>query len=182
MGKGKAYGKKNPHTKQTYYGRGLVQLTWYDNYKKAGDALGLDLVNQPDLMLRLDISVAVLVRGMIEGWFAASSDRQRHTLSRHLDRDPPNYVEARRIINGTDKAATIAALAMTFADALKAAAAKNGSETPMPEPAPSKPAPALPPDVEPVEAPAARNTAGMRDIITLFAFVFIIGAVLWMLF
>ncbi len=31
-----------------YIGRGLKQLTGYDNYKKEGDALGLDLVNNPE--------------------------------------------------------------------------------------------------------------------------------------
>jgi predicted chitinase len=30
-----------------YYGRGLVQLTWRNNYKKMGDLLGLDLVHHP---------------------------------------------------------------------------------------------------------------------------------------
>lgn len=31
-----------------YIGRGLKQLTGYDNYKKEGDVLGLDLVNNPE--------------------------------------------------------------------------------------------------------------------------------------
>ena len=36
-GKGKAYCKPDPVTKQTYSGRGYVQLTWKDNYRM-GDA------------------------------------------------------------------------------------------------------------------------------------------------
>lgn len=32
-----------------YYGRGYIQLTGKDNYRKAGDALKLDLVNHPEL-------------------------------------------------------------------------------------------------------------------------------------
>jgi predicted chitinase len=40
-----------------YYGRGPVQLSWNFNYKAAGDALGIDLLNNPDLVQN-DASVA----------------------------------------------------------------------------------------------------------------------------
>ena len=33
-----------------YYGRGPIQLSWNYNYKSAGDALGIDLLNNPDLV------------------------------------------------------------------------------------------------------------------------------------
>ncbi|HWD06628.1 MAG TPA: chitinase [Amycolatopsis sp.] len=33
-----------------YYGRGPIQLSWNFNYKAAGDALGIDLLNNPDLV------------------------------------------------------------------------------------------------------------------------------------
>lgn len=33
-----------------YYGRGPIQLSWNFNYKAAGDALGIDLLNQPQLV------------------------------------------------------------------------------------------------------------------------------------
>lgn len=33
-----------------YWGRGLIQLTWEKNYRAAGDALGFDYVNQPNLV------------------------------------------------------------------------------------------------------------------------------------
>jgi putative chitinase len=34
-----------------FYGRGIVQTTWEDNYRKLGDALGLDLISDPDQLL-----------------------------------------------------------------------------------------------------------------------------------
>ena len=39
-----------------YRGRGLIQLTGKDNYKKVGDLIGEDLVNNPDLMLNPEIA------------------------------------------------------------------------------------------------------------------------------
>lgn len=39
-----------------YYGRGFVQLTWESNYRAAGNAIGIDLVAEPDRAL--DPSVA----------------------------------------------------------------------------------------------------------------------------
>ena len=39
-----------PAGNDKYYGRGPVQLSWNFNYKAAGDALGIDLLNHPDLV------------------------------------------------------------------------------------------------------------------------------------
>ncbi|MFB6593163.1 glycoside hydrolase family 19 protein [Streptomyces diastaticus] len=45
---GKPYGC--PAGQAAYYGRGPVQLSWNYNYKAAGDALGIDLLNNPYLV------------------------------------------------------------------------------------------------------------------------------------
>lgn len=44
----RAYGC--PAGKAAYYGRGPIMLSWNFNYKHAGDALGIDLLEHPDLV------------------------------------------------------------------------------------------------------------------------------------
>ncbi|MGK3945087.1 glycoside hydrolase family 19 protein [Streptomyces sp. RP5T] len=39
-----------PAGQDAYYGRGPIQLSWNYNYKAAGDALGIDLLNNPGLV------------------------------------------------------------------------------------------------------------------------------------
>lgn len=97
-----------------YRGRGYVQITGRANYRKAGDALGVDLIGQPDRALEPEIAAKILVLGCCEGWFTGKK------LGDYLDRPGPDYRNARRVINGTDRADTIAGYARTFARALTA--------------------------------------------------------------
>lgn len=114
FGKGKKYGKKDPKTGHIYYGRGYVQLTWLKNYRKMGKLLGIDLVNAPSLALVPRHAADILVLGMRDGLF---DTKWGVKLSRYLGfkRD---WLGARRTVNGTDKAAEIAAIAIKFNDAL----------------------------------------------------------------
>ncbi|HKJ73896.1 MAG TPA: glycoside hydrolase family 19 protein, partial [Alphaproteobacteria bacterium] len=111
------YGRKDPETGQAYYGRGYVQLTWKFNYVKACKKLGPDFVNQPDLVMQPDHAAAILYRGMEEGWFTGKS------LKTYFGPNHTNWIDARRIINGTDRAKQIADYAKKFKAALDAAAA-----------------------------------------------------------
>lgn len=98
-----------------YAGRGLVQLTGRRNYELAGEALGLDLVGTPDLALEPDIACAILRWGMETGAFTGKS------LARFLPGwlgKPEQFISARRIINGTDRAALVGSHAEQFQEAL----------------------------------------------------------------
>lgn len=80
-----------------WYGRGYVQLTWEENYKKAQEILklGKKLTNNPDAVMEPDISAEILIVGSRDGWF-----RKGHTLARYITLQKSNFFEAREIING----------------------------------------------------------------------------------
>lgn len=104
-----------------YYGRGLVQLTWEYNYRRAGQKLGLDLVDLPDLALRPEVAVQIMFDGMEEGWFTGKAlDDYINEIDEPDSEDLKEYVNARRIINGTDKALTIGKMAVEIEHAVRA--------------------------------------------------------------
>lgn len=40
-----------------FHGRGLIQITWEDNYRAYGNSVGVDIVNNPDLLLEPEHAV-----------------------------------------------------------------------------------------------------------------------------
>jgi hypothetical protein len=103
-GKGKEYGTVDPETKQIYYGRGFVQLTWRTNYAIATKKLMLtgenDLEWYAHMALDMDIATDVMFQGMWEGWFRVSNDGKPQTLLRHFNDTTDDPYTAREIING----------------------------------------------------------------------------------
>ena len=99
-----------------WYGRGFVQLTWEANYAKQDRKLGLDgkLMASPDLAMRPDVAADILVRGMQDGDFTGKK------LTDYINSSKTDYVGARRIVNGTDKASEIAAIARDYEVAMTA--------------------------------------------------------------
>jgi len=77
-----------------YSGKGHPQLTWKCNYEFQGKKHGIDLVNEPELMLVPEISVAVMIEGMIDGDFTGKS-LQDYTD----DKGKFDSYNSRRIIN-----------------------------------------------------------------------------------
>lgn len=112
-GKGKAYGKVDPKTGKAYYGRSFVQLTWKFNYYSMGKILGIDLVNNPEQALQLNYATQILFEGMIRGTFTG------RRLALYFTEKETNWINARRIINGLDKAEKIAEEAKLFYKALQ---------------------------------------------------------------
>lgn len=123
IGKGKGHDYGNPVTltiddktyHNTYYGRGYVQLTWLRNYRALSDALGLGdlLVTNPEKALERPTAYEIMSHGMRHGSFTGAS------LAHFTHEGILDYVNARRIINGTDQAATIAGYAQRFEELLR---------------------------------------------------------------
>ena len=96
-----------------YYGRGYVQLTWYFNYENASKKIGVDFLNNPELVMDKNHAVKIMIQGMKDGWFTGKK------LSDYINQSKKDYVGARRIINGTDKDKLISGYAETFEKALR---------------------------------------------------------------
>lgn len=113
LGAGHAYGKVD-ETGKAPYGRGYVQLTWRSGYVLADHKLSLGgkLAANYDLALEPDIAARIIVRGMSEGWFTGK------TLADYINLSGTDFLDARRVVNGTDKASLIAGYADTFLTAL----------------------------------------------------------------
>lgn len=103
---------REPYWLDGYFGRGYVQLTHKYNYEKAGKKLGIDLVAHTEKALDPAISAEITVRGMKEGWFTGKK------LSDYITLKKSDFRNARRIVNGMDRAAHIAKLAIKHDQAL----------------------------------------------------------------
>lgn len=162
---GKVLGNTKDGDGFKYRGRGYVQLTGRRNYALAGTKLGINLLDYPDKALEPEIAARIIVRGMSEGWFTGKK------MS-----DYSVYGDMRRVVNGTDKADTIAGYAITFERGLLAAARE--AIQPVPPPPVVLPPP---PDVEPPpEAPAEppKAPAGSIAAVVIGGALAIIAAVL----
>lgn len=115
LGKGRLYGKPDERTGKTYYGRGYVQLTWYDNYLKMSKILFGDnrLVIDPDLALDPKVAASIMFEGMTTGKSYAGDFTRKH-LGNYFNKTVNDPFNARRIINGTDRAKLIAGYYDTF--------------------------------------------------------------------
>jgi putative chitinase len=104
-----------------FYGRGLVQLTWETNYAKMSKVIGLDLVADPDLALEIDYAVQIMFEGMLRA-DTGVGDFTGASLEQFFNAKTDDPVNARRIINGLDKAQLVAAYHYDFLTALRGAA------------------------------------------------------------
>lgn len=129
-------GNTQPGDGKRFKGRGFVQITGRRNYTDWAKRLGIDLVGNPALAARIDYATTILIDGMMLGTF---TDRK---LPDYVFGTKKDYVGARRVVNGTDRATMIATYAHAFEKALAgagydAAASRSPSALrPPTEPAP----------------------------------------------
>ncbi len=88
-----------------WVGEGLVQVTWEANHRKFG-------ATKPGQLLTWEKALPAIFSGMIKGMFTGKR------LADYIGEGRRDYVGARRIVNGTDKAKQIALIAEGFREAL----------------------------------------------------------------
>ncbi|NRG17919.1 hypothetical protein HPQ64_09485 [Rhizobiales bacterium] len=123
---GRAYAQPAGPYDHAYYGRGYVQLTWLANYRKQSDKLGIDFVKDPDKVLEPEYALRILVEGMLDGDFNGTGEGLGH----YVNQTKRDFVEARRTVNGLDRAHEIAGYANAFLMAIEAASGEGGNDAP----------------------------------------------------
>lgn len=123
--KARELGNLNPGDGAKFCGQGLVQLTGRSNFRRATKRLrelgiigsDIDFEKTPELVMRPDLACHIMFIGMEEGWFTGTSLDKN--IDDKIDGDEhADFIRARRIINGTDRAAQIAAISDQFLVAL----------------------------------------------------------------
>lgn len=104
----RALGNTEPGDGARFCGRGFVQLTGRANYRRMAELTGHDLVDDPDKAMAPAIATEILFEGMIGGHFTG------HALGDHFNAETADWNGARRIVNGTDRAAEIAGYGRAF--------------------------------------------------------------------
>jgi hypothetical protein len=109
---GNELGNTQPGDGYKYRGRGYVMITGRANYTKASEKLNEDFVNYPDLALEPPLARAIMRRGCLEGWFTGKKFQD------YINPTLCDYYNARRVVNGTDKAELIRDYAHRFEGAI----------------------------------------------------------------
>ena len=95
-----------------FKGRGFVQITGRRNYRIWTDKLGINLIDNPEKTALPEIAALILVRGMRDGSFTNVD------LSDFIVGDRRDFFNARRIVNGLDRADDIAQIAESYFKAI----------------------------------------------------------------
>ena len=90
---------KTPYWRTGWFGRGQIQITHEHNYKRLGDAIGVNLAGNRDLTLDLKVSAKIAVIGMSQGLFTGKK-LSDYNFPNALNNEPK--FNPRRIVNGED--------------------------------------------------------------------------------
>lgn len=100
-----------------FCGRGIAQTTGRRNYALASTRLGYDFVKDPDAMMQLKWAVPWIIEAMTDGLFTGKK------LANYFNDDVTDALNARRIVNGIDRATLIKGYYDHFMQALNDAQA-----------------------------------------------------------
>ena len=98
---------RTPYWRDGWFGRGFVQLTHRANYETASRHFGVGLLAKPEMAMEPRLSAQIMIQGMMGGWFG-------RRLTDFLNDTTKDYVNARRSVNGTDRAREIASIAESY--------------------------------------------------------------------
>lgn len=124
-------GNTQPGDGARYCGRGYPQTTWKCNYANVGPIVAaiygehIDFTKYPDKLLDPKYSSVTMYYSMIHGSYTGRK------LSDYISDTRQDYVGARAIINGDDRAKLIAGYATAFLDALTQAEAQPNDVAPV---------------------------------------------------
>ena len=100
------------HKYDGWGGVGLVQLTWKGNFERQKRKLGFDHLSTEEfcktVAIKPDVAITILIGGMMDGDFTGVG------LPRYVNENKRDYVNARRVVNGVDRAHHIAAIARNY--------------------------------------------------------------------
>ncbi len=100
---------------KSWLGRGLVQLTHKKNYQRMTELTGIDLLAHPERAMEMRVAVDILFQGMEQGSFTGKR------LADYFSGGSSDWTGARRIINGRDRAATVARYGRDYHAAIRLA-------------------------------------------------------------
>lgn len=93
---------------KSWIGRGYCQITHKKNYQNVSKLINYDLLYDPNSALKPEIAVKVAVEGMIKGIFTGKS------LADFFMGSKSDWKNARRIINGLERADLVASYAKKY--------------------------------------------------------------------
>ncbi|NEP01880.1 MAG: DUF4231 domain-containing protein [Symploca sp. SIO2E9] len=105
-------GNTQPGDGKRYKGRGYTQLTGRTNYQRWSDKLSIDLVSNPEQAGQPQFAARIMVQAMKEGSFTGVG------LDKYINASKHDFRNARRIINGLDRADQIANIAQRYYSAI----------------------------------------------------------------
>ena len=105
-------GNVKPGDGKRYKGRGFPMLTGRRNYQMASEMTGRDLIENPALASDPDLSAMVIVLGMMGGLFT------KRSLAAFINDGKTDFIQARKVVNGLDRAEVVADLAERYLQAI----------------------------------------------------------------